>query len=190
MDVEATRHISLFALAPIPVLAYLGHCLSNKITVEMYQRHRTGEPWKWKTDGEVVEYEIRRHGEGGDESCAALIVSVSGSIDITHLPREIADRCSVFEIRVRGQTPNPDALRQRDDLEGFRTKYRKFLAELGRDQPQIKELHIFPAVPAPIAVALGHDLLPKVHPTLLLYDNDKSAGGFISRLRINDNDKR
>ena len=30
MDVESTRHISLFALAPIPLLVYLGSRLSNK----------------------------------------------------------------------------------------------------------------------------------------------------------------
>ncbi len=30
MDVETTRHISLFALAPIPLLVYLGSRLSNK----------------------------------------------------------------------------------------------------------------------------------------------------------------
>jgi hypothetical protein len=34
MDVESTRHISLFAVAPIPLLVFLGGCLSNKIHVD------------------------------------------------------------------------------------------------------------------------------------------------------------
>ena len=40
MEVDKTRHISLFALAPIPLLVFLGSQLSNKVAVECYQRHR------------------------------------------------------------------------------------------------------------------------------------------------------
>jgi hypothetical protein len=68
--------------------------------------------------------------------------------------------------------------------------YRRFLAELMRDHPAVRELHMFPAVPAPIAVSCGHDVLPKVHPSLSVYDYDKASGGFIKRLRINDHDTK
>ena len=43
MDVHETRHISLFALAPIPLLVYLGSQLSNKVPVDVFQRHRDTE---------------------------------------------------------------------------------------------------------------------------------------------------
>jgi hypothetical protein len=36
------------------------------------------------------------------------------------------------------------------------------------------------------AVACGHDVLPKVHPSLVIYDYDKTSGGFVERLRINN----
>jgi hypothetical protein len=51
MDVHETRHISLFALAPIPLLVYLGSQLSNKVPVDVYQRHRDTEDWVWKDSG-------------------------------------------------------------------------------------------------------------------------------------------
>jgi hypothetical protein len=59
-----------------------------------------------------------------------------------------------------------------------------------RDHPDVRELHIIPAVPAPVAVACGHDLLPKVHPTLIVYDYDRASGGFINRTRVNDYDTK
>jgi hypothetical protein len=88
-----------------------------------------------------------------------------------------------------GQTPHVDFLRQRRDLEEFRLTYRMFLSELCKHHPDVKEVHVFPALPAPIAIACGHDLLPKVHPALLVYDFDKKTGGFIIGLRVNVRDE-
>jgi hypothetical protein len=191
MDVEATRHISLFALAPIPLLVLLGHCLSNKVAVDFYQRHRTGaEPWKWKTDGTTARYKLHKRRDGRDPKAIALVLSLSGTIDDRLLPSSIDNRLTVYEITLDSDIPNPEFLRQRDDLEGFRVVYRRFLAELMRDHSAVQELPVFPAVPAPIAVTCGHDLLPKVHPVLVVYDYDKASGGFINRLRINDHDPK
>jgi hypothetical protein len=187
MDVEATRHISLFALAPIPLLVYLGFCLSNKVAVEFYQRHRTGnEPWKWKTRGDLARYELRRRRTGRELAKVALVLALSGTIDDKLMPALIDEQFSVYEITLDGQTPNPEFLRQRQDLEDFRVVYRRFLSELMRDHPTVSAVHVFPATPAPTAVACGHDLLPKVHPSLVIYDYDKASGGFVERLRIND----
>jgi SMODS-associated and fused to various effectors sensor domain/HNH endonuclease len=191
MDVEATRHISLFALAPIPLLAFLGHCLSNKIAVEFYQRHRTGtELWKWKVGGVPARYKLCKRREGRDPKEVALLLCLSGTIDDQLLPSSIDCQFTIYEITLDGDVPNPEFLRQRADLEEFRSTYRRFLAELIRDHPAVRELHVFPAVPAPIAVSCGHDLLPKVHPSLSVYDYDKGSGGFINRLRINDHDTK
>jgi hypothetical protein len=190
MDVERTRHISLFALAPIPLLTFVGSCLSNKIAVEFYQRHRTGNhPWKWKTDGEPARYETRKRRSGTDRTQVALTMSLSGVVNEKSLPAKIDKRFSIYEITLSDQTPNVEFLRQRRDLEAFRIVYRSFLSALMKEHPEVKELHIFPAVPAPVAIACGHDLLPKVHPALLVYDYDKKAGGFIMGLRVNVRDQ-
>ena len=190
MDVEQTRHISLFALAPIPLLVYLGFCLSNKVSVEFYQRHRTGAaPWKWKTRGSRTRYQVLRRRSGTEQERVALVLALSGPIDDRLLPAGIDSRFSVYEITLEGQVPNTDFLRQRRDLEDFRGLYRQFLANLMHDHPGVRDLHLFPAVPAPIAVSLGHDLLPKVHPCLVVYDYDKGSGGFIERIRINHHDQ-
>ena len=99
MEVEATRHISLFALAPIPLLVFLGFCLSNKVAVEFYQRHRTGtEPWKWKTDGAPARYTLRKRCDGSDSAAVALVLSLSGTVANQLLPSGIDDRFTVYDI--------------------------------------------------------------------------------------------
>lgn len=184
MDVERTRHISLFALAPIPLLVLLGRSLSNKVAVDFYQRHRTGDqPWKWKTSGIPAEYEVRTLREGKDPRNVGLVLSLSGPIN----PHTISlnKQCGLYEIRLASEEPNVHFLRQRADMEAFRIAYRNFLATLIKSHPDVSELHVFPAIPAPIAIALGHDVLPKVHPSLLIYDFDKNHRGFTKRLTVN-----
>jgi SMODS-associated and fused to various effectors sensor domain len=131
---------------------------------------------------------VRRRRTGANDVCVALVLSLSGTIDDRLLPSEIDADYSVYEITLQDRTPDPGFLNRREDLDNFRLTYRRFLAELMRDHPGIKELHVFPAVPAPVAVTCGHDLLPKVQPTLAVYDYDRMSGGFNNRLRINSHD--
>ncbi len=183
MDADQVRHISLFALAPIPLLVHLGTRLSNKIPVDLYQRHRDTKDWAWKVDGSIVEYEERIPRRGSDPSRVALVLSLSGVIDLARLPAAIDDTFTVVELTLKGIAPTPDFLRRREDLVAFGIAYRHVLARIVREHPGAKELHLFPAVPAPVAVACGYELLKKAQPLLVIYDYDRANGGFAESLR-------
>jgi SMODS-associated and fused to various effectors sensor domain/HNH endonuclease len=185
MDVHETRHISLFALAPIPLLIYLGNQISNKVPVEVYQRHRDTEDWVWKDSGTPVEYRFERLRQGTDRTSVALVLSLSGKVPLDALPKEIDPQFSIYELTLAGTEPNPSFLRRRDDLINFGEKYRLALREIAREHGHIESIHLFPAVPAPVAVACGRELLPKVDPKLLVYDYDKKAGGFSLTIEVN-----
>jgi 5-methylcytosine-specific restriction endonuclease McrA len=178
MDVAETRHISLFALAPIPLLIFLGRQLSNKIPVDAYQRHRDTENWVWKTVGEPVEYKFHKLKSGQNPKNVAMILSLSGKIHLDSLLQEVDDSYSVYEITLAGVEPNPGFLRLRQDLTNFKETYQASLRSILRDHGDLEKVHFFPAVPAPVAVLCGKELLPKVDPKLLVYDYDKSKGGF------------
>ena len=55
----------------------------------------------------------------------------------------------------------------------------------------ISAISLFPAVPAPIAVLCGRELLPKVDPELWVYDNNKRKEnkGFNLILKVNEYDR-
>jgi hypothetical protein len=186
MEVEQTRHISLFALAPIPLLVFLGTQLSNKVTVEPYQRHRDTEDWVWKTDGEPAEYKFHKRRAGTDAACVAFLLSLSGPTHLSDLPAEINKRFSVYEITLAKGTPRPGYLRLREDLARFKDVYEEARSSIRRDHAGVNAVHLFPAVPAPVAVLCGRELLPKVDPALIVYDRDKSNGGFQPILRVNE----
>lgn len=188
MEVESTRHISLFALAPIPLLIFLGRQLSNKVPVDPYQRHRDTEDWAWKQDGKPVGYKRRQIRKGTDRSKVALVLPLSGPVKIKDLPVEIDSQFSIYEITLASGTPNPTYLRLKADVTEFRRIYQEALRAIAGNHRALREIHLFPAVPAPIAVLCGRELLPKVDPALVVYDYDKSQGGFQPTLRINDNE--
>lgn len=176
------RHISVFALAPIPLLVYLGTCLMNTIPTELYQRHRDTEDWNWKEEGGEAEYEISLLRKGDEK--VSLLVNLSGQNDLGSLPSEFASS-TVYEISLTKPAHSPGFLRTKSDLRLFRQVYQSALRKITGDNPQVKELNLFPAVPAPVAITIGRDLLPKRDPALNIYDYDRKQGGFAYTFQVN-----
>lgn len=181
---DLPTHISVFGLAPIPLLVFFGSQLSNKGPVELFQKHRDTQDWSWKTDGAPVGYEFRAIRRGSDATRVALVLSLSASLDLTRLPPMIDETYSVYEITLVNTTPNPLFLRRREDLAAFRSVYHEAHAAILRDHGSLTSIDVFPAVPAPIAVACGFELFPKVSPTLRVYDHDQRRGGWVHALDV------
>ena len=190
-ELETSKHLSVLALAPIPLLMVVGETLSNKVQTEFYQCHRDrSERWTWHEGKPVAKFMSRRLRAGTQLDRVALTLSLSGTVAPSMLPPGIDESFTVYEITLDGETPYPGCLKQREDLDAFRQLYRRFLADVKREHPEVSELHLFPAIPAPVAVSCGFDVLPKVHPTLVVYDHYRQHGGFIQRLKVNEHDRK
>lgn len=185
MQEESTNHISLFALGPMPLLILAGNKLGDKVTCDLYQKHRDAQDWTWKKDGDVVRYKFTRLTEGSNPKKVALVLSLSGSIDFNTLPEDFKNDATVYELTLNGMAPNPGFLRQEQDLKNFRDAYQRALREIGTNHGKIEQLHLFPAVPAPVAVACGRELMPKIDPIIVVHDDDKRHGGFKKILEVN-----
>ncbi len=184
-EAHTTRHISLFALGPIPLLICLGNALSSAFTVELFQRHRDSEDWTWKTHGKPVGFSLRRVRRGRKEDRVALLLSLSGKVRPEQLPDVIDADFTLYEVIPIGRTPNAMLLRQRQDLDNFKRVYHEFLGVVTADHPNAKEIHLFPAVPAPVAVMCGRELLRKKHPHLRVWDLYSDTGTYREQLIIN-----
>lgn len=183
------KHLSVVGLAPMPLLVKLGATLSNAVQTDFFQCHRDRDDrWTWHPDGPPVSYATSVVRSGTDTAKVAVTLSLSGTIDATKLPGVIDDAYTVYEVTLDGALPNPAFLRTRRNLDDFRAAYRALIARITREYPAATELHLFPAVPAPAAIVLGFDLLPKVHPALIVHDFDKRVGGFTERIRVNRNE--
>ncbi len=187
-DGGPARHVSVFALAPIPLLVFLGTQLSSKVPTSMFQRHRDSEDWKWKTRGEAVSFQMRQLRKGTQTDRLALLLSLSGPIEATDLPAEIDARYTITEIAPASQRPSPNVLRLEATFHAFRTEFMATVRQLVARHQGLRAIDLFPAVPAPVATAVGRDLLPKRDPSLRVYDYNKRAGGFSLALEVNQNE--
>jgi hypothetical protein len=176
-------HASVFALAPIPLLIFLGTKLSNKVPLDLFQRHRGRERWRWKAGAGKAEYAVRRI-RSGRRGQVSLILSLSGTIRLADLPAKVRGT-TVYAITLAGQVPSTGFLRTASDLEAFREAFQEAIGIIGQQHGAIEAIDVFPAVPAPIAVLVGRELLPKAHPALRVWDKDKRKGGFIYQLEVN-----
>lgn len=182
---KQVQHYSVFALAPIPILVCLGRELGNKLHIDLFQRHRD-HSWKWREEGNIVEYQMQLLRKGTDLNSVSLQLSLSGKISPHSIPQEIDDKFYIYEITLCNIEPGVEFLRRREDLAAFQKIYRDSLSILMAKHGYFPELYLFLAVPATIAISCGMEVMPKAHPALKVYDNVK--GSFIPAITVNTGD--
>ncbi|WP_324760584.1 SAVED domain-containing protein [Sphingobacterium thalpophilum] len=164
------RHLSVFAISRIPLLAYLGYKLGDKIPMSLYQKHRgEEETWGWIDKDGNIEFEINKI-HTADSDNVILVLSISGNVDIAKLPQPLAVNSNIFVIKPSSVIPNRDIFNSKKTYDNFVKKYHEFLSQLEIDHKNCDEIHLFPAVPILAAIACGRGIMRNVHPSLLIYD--------------------
>lgn len=175
------RHLSIFAVARIPLLALLGHHLDDKIPTTLYELHRDEFGWRWPTEEAPVSFEVQHAAGDPDARDVTLVCSVSGSVSLAELPAELSDTC-VYELRPAGADPVPDLLRVPESLAAFSAAYLSFLGSTEARHPAATTVNIVGAVPVTAAVELGRRRTREVHPSLRVWD--RVPGGYSFAVEI------
>lgn len=182
-DHRNIKHLSVFAVAPMPLLMHLGNRIGGTMSIDIYQKHRDTDNWKWKEEvGDDTAYTVTADNIETPSTKVALILSLSGKIQPSEV-ENILPNTPRYEISI--PTPDRDYLQYRSQLEKFAKVYRQLLTEVREKHGTDCEIHLFPAVPVSVAVTCGKELLPKVDPRIHIYDFDNEKGGFVSTLIIN-----
>lgn len=179
---EGVQHLSIFALAPIPLLMYLGCKVGDVTPGETYQRLRTPAGWRWlPPDGNepTLSLEVFEEAQPSQDIC--LVLSVSDEIDPTWV-KNVAPKGTRYEIRF--PDPKPDLVRTRAQLDDFRASVRSLLLRVRRTHGANVTLHVFPALPNSLAVEFGRVLLPKADPHMKIYDFNRASGGWSFALTL------
>ena len=174
------NHLSIFGIAPQPLLIYLGYLLSDIPTVEVFQLHRSPPDWAWDNNREKVEYRLIKTEK--KSSNVALALSLSQKIDSRKIIEVIGEDIPLWTITI--YEPNNEYLRNRKQLEEFRILFKKILSEIKYKYGDKTTIHVFPAVPVSVAIEIGRERLPKVDLQMIIYDYNKKRGGFVKALHI------
>jgi len=165
------RHLSVFGLARIPLLSYLGYKIGDKIPTDIYQKQRGDtESWVWNEEAQPIDFEINKLQHSSVSENVALLISLSAPIAIEQLPENIDKSFNIFEIRPKGVTPNREILESYHSLLNFSKIYHWFLSELEVTNKLAKQIHFFAAIPVSAAIVCGRGLMRDAQPALLIYD--------------------
>lgn len=177
-------HLSVFAVAPIPLLMYLGNRIGGATPVDIYQKHRDADDWIWKKEPkrDTFKYIVKKNGLKNSSTKVVVILSLSGLVQVDEVTK-VLPNAPRYEITI--PKPDRDYLQHRSQLTKFAYIYHRILTEIRKRHGSKCEIYLFPAVPVSVAVACGKELLPKVDPHIHVYDVDNERGGFIPTLTIN-----
>ena len=115
----------------------------------------------------------------------AVLVSVSGSQGLGDVAACVDGSFTVYQLLPKGAKPDLGILQTETSLQAFRTAFQQLVRTIDAEHPGVDSVHVFPAVPAPCAIAMGRDLLPKRDPAFFVYDFNKSDGGYTAATEIN-----
>ena len=183
---DKIEHLSIFALAPIPLLVVLGKAISDTYIskVDLYQRHRDTQDWHWKnTKDKIPTIKINKPSKNNLKHKVVLVLSISDYVGKDKFPEPLKKSTDVFEITI-DSIPNTHFLKNKEQIAEFEKCFREALNEIQLIYGKDKEVHILPAIPAPIAIKCGMTLLPKKDAPIILYDFNKEHNGMRGVLKI------
>lgn len=180
IEIGEINNLSVFALAPQPLLIELGRLISDIVPSTIFQKHREPDSWAWQIRTEKLDYIIGKPDTIFDK--VAINLSLSANINNQRIENILGEQVSVWTVTI--PNPNNDFVRGQEDTQQFRKVMRFLFDEIKKIHSNSNCINIFPACPISLAIELGRVWMPKADLPLVLYDQNSKAGGFIHTFDI------
>ena len=174
------KHISLFAIAPQPLLFKIGTLFNRNLQVDVRQTQESIKDWSWKSESDEVTICPIFPEKNFQGPTVVLFVNITCELSLEEI-NEIADNRPVYRITV--DSPNPKCIKNKKTIENFIEVYRKMLNTI-RENNSNCEIHLFPIAPASISVEMGRHWMEKGDPPITVYDRNPKCNGFHPTLRF------
>jgi hypothetical protein len=159
------RQLSVFALAPQPLLIRLGTLLGDIVPVSVHQKHREPDTWKWLPDQPCISYQVTEY-DGRKEAPVALKLALSATVNDDRIISVLGKETAISSITC--EQPGNDIMRRKDDLAVYKKLLRNLFNKIKAHQGKL--VHVFRAVPASAAVETGRVWMPKADLAMKIYD--------------------
>lgn len=166
LESGACSHISLFPLGPQPLLIKLGTILNDRYNVQVYQKHREPDTWRWLENRSSNSIIVEEPADKTKEPM--LIIALSTQAIKARVLRRFGANASIWTITC--DIPRNDMMESKYQLEQFRMAARKVMDDIKNSNPENIDLKIFMAAPASCAVELGRIRMPKADSKWVIFD--------------------
>lgn len=174
LEAGSNKHLSIFALAPQPLLILLGTLISDIYHSDVYQLHREPTTWKWQEEPGSIDFKTVIPTKIHEN--IALNLSLSATIDNRRITNVLGENTSIWTVTL--PSPNNDFLKGENHLRQFRTMMRDLFNKIKLMHGEESIIHIFPATSNSTAVELGRVWMSKADLPISIYDENRQIGGF------------
>jgi hypothetical protein len=169
------RHLSVFGLAPQPLLIELGRLLCDICPADVYQLKREPKGWGWLPDGDAITFHTTSGPSGA--KAVALKLELSAAVTDDRIHRVLGPDVPIWSITA--DEPHNDIVRRTEDLRTWRRLLRRTFNQIKVVCGSDAEIHVFPALPVSAAIETGRIWMPKADLPLVIYDENRTHGGFL-----------
>jgi hypothetical protein len=173
-------HLSVFGIAPQPLLILLGSLMIDFTKAEVYQRHREPQTWAWPEKASKLRFTVQE--PGAASGSPALIIALTAEVTDERVTDAIGADAAIWRLTV--PRPNNELIKSRKHLSDFRTTVRELIDRIKARHGQTTPLHVFPVAGVAAAVELGRVRMPKAHMPWILYDQVNARGGFVRAISL------
>lgn len=180
-------HVAVFALAPIPILAYLGSRLDDKLAIQVFDHHRdrTDGAWCWGQPGhEPVIFKVHTD-DVCDPSVTDVVaaLSVSGTVRDKNIPAAL-QAYPAISLTPRDATPQPGLIDSEACLNAAAGAWTGLLSEVEARWPNVQRIHLLAAIPASLAIRAGGHRMKDAQPDLVTYQ--LTPDGYLAAISISN----
>lgn len=180
LAVGEISHLSVFAIAPQPLLVLLGSLMNNITNAEVYQRHREPQTWVWPEKAPKVAIKVEE--PASYTAPPALVLALSAPVTDDRITAAMGGDAAIWRVTV--QRPSMDLIKSRQHLSALRSVLRTLFDRIALCHGRNAMLHVFPVVGVSAAVELGRTRMPRAHGPWQIYDEVAELGGFVPALSI------
>ena len=174
------RHLSVFALAPQPLLIELGRLLCDIAPADIRQLQREPTSWRWPADAPAIRYRVREARPGAGP--VALVLALSATVTDERIFAAVGRDAVIWAIEA--EQPHNDVMKRPSDLAEFRRLVRSTFNAIKATHGERATINVFPALPVSAAVEVGRVWMPKADLPLVIYDQNRKLNGFNPALAI------
>lgn len=187
IDEIKVKHLSIFSIAPMPLLIFLGKCIGDTIPCDIYQSHRnidtTNKTWNWQEPENLDLTFITTCDRETDNDVVLLKLAISDILNEDKYKTLLNESMNVYQITVN--KPSPHFLKSKKQLEIFSYEYRNLLNIIQSKHGINCKIFILPAIPVALAVECGRVVLPTKDPEIFVCEYYKDNGGYKKVLKVN-----
>lgn len=181
---ESIDYTAIFAIAPQPILIGMGLQLGDDGTINVFQRNREGAGWSWNDKAKPNRFEFDdTELSTSDAEDAVLILSICGEINEKSIPTILNDS-SIPRLRLRASRQGLTSISREDDWFAFKEQAALASFKIHESCPNVKRVHVFPAMPTSANIAFGMAWNTRLIPGLVVYE--KTNGKFYEAIRFGD----